>query len=315
MVSLRPLGVVEIIGAAFKLLRRNAKTMILISAVMLVPLNVIDFIVNNYFSRVDMALAALPPDAEPGKVVGLLIPDVLFVIAVTVIDLVAQLLVQLGSLKAIVDAYLDRTPDWRSSLMFAVKRLPVALGAVLLAIVPLSGGVLLCVLPGIFLATCWSLTGTVIAVEQKGPIAALGRSFSLVIKRFWPVLGAFVLSVVMVLVVQHLNGVVLDLPVVTPGQVLVTVQGVAITVFSILLLPFPAAVLTVLYFDLRVRQEGFGLEQMAAAFDGVGVAGSAQASPDPGPIALTAPASQPPEPVRSLVDEDDPFGLGKPGGS
>jgi hypothetical protein len=58
------------------------------------------------------------------------------------------------------------------------------------------------------------------------------------------------------------------------------------------MLPFLAAYLTVLYFDLRVRQEGYDLEILAAEL------GTLPAAPEEAP-----------------ADPDDPFGLGRPGDS
>jgi hypothetical protein len=139
-----------------------------------------------------------------------------------------------------------------------------------------------------------------LVVEQLGPVAAIQRSFGLVRRRFWPVLGVVLLSVVLYGTVSYLfslagslfswAGSVFTL---LGGQTSVGVPGAASvissTLTSIVVQPFIAAVLIVLYFDLRVRAEGYDLRVMATELGD-------------GP---------PPPPPNS--SPNDPFGLGSPG--
>ncbi len=64
-------------------------------------------------------------------------------------------------------------------------------------------------------------------------------------------------------------------------------QAVATTAASVLTTPFTAAVIAVLYFDLRVRKEGFDLELLARR---VGVE-----PPAGGPPGILPPSGEPPQ--------------------
>ena len=68
---------------------------------------------------------------------------------------------------------------------------------------------------------------------------------------------------------------------------------------SILVQPFLAVVITVVYFDLRVRKEGFDLDQLARRMGGEppaggGMPGGTDPAPDPGPGPITPPPPPPP---------------------
>ncbi|MGI8518640.1 MAG: hypothetical protein ACR2ME_09950, partial [Acidimicrobiia bacterium] len=206
------------------------------------------------------------------------------------------LLVLLALTKAIVDIYLDRPPDWKESLRYGLRRLPAAIGASLIAFIPLLVGFLLYVLPGVALATLWSLTGVAIAAEGRGPAAGLSRSFDLVKKRFWPMLGVLILSILITVVIGLVIGLIVGAATIATPAIQLEVQTLLSTAISIFTTPFTAAILTVAYFDLRVRLEGFDLEFMA------------QSSDSPVPPAPEAPVLPPPP------DDTDPFGLGRPGG-
>lgn len=294
--SLRPLGIPEIIDAAIRLLRRHARTLFSISAVVLVPLGVIQYFFSRSLERVALGLQPISPTADPDQVLEQMLdslgPLFLAGLASGALAGLAQLLVQLGSVKAISDIYLDRTPGWRDSLTYGFRRLPSAIGAFLIAVVPLVVGFLLCVLPGIALATFWSLTGVAVAAERLGPGAGLSRSYNLVKKRFWPMLGVLALAVLINIVIGLVSGAIVGAATLASATIQLELQTVLNLLISIVTTPFIVAVLTVAYFDLRVRQEGFDLELMAGRSE------SGQSAD---------------EPILPPADDTDPFGLGRPG--
>jgi hypothetical protein len=314
--SLRPLGVPEVIDAAFKLMRRNARTLFTIAAVVLLPLGIVEYFLSLFIeSTAPTTPLLIPETAPPDVVLELLLEDLgpllLAGLLSGVLSALAQAVVQLGSVEAVAEVYLDREPNWRTSLGAGLKRLPAGIGVFLIAIVPLIVGFLLCLLPGIWLAVMWSMVVPVLAVERLGPGASLGRSWKLVKNRFWPVLGVLALSFLITLVIQSVLSAVVTASFLFSGSVATEIQALVNTVSRILVTPFTASVIAVLYFDLRVRQEGFDLERMAAAIGQPaptpGIGPSAM-PPAPGP--QTAPPPPPPPP-----DDSDPFGLGRPGGS
>ncbi|MEX1003997.1 MAG: hypothetical protein WD990_12340, partial [Acidimicrobiia bacterium] len=153
--------------------------------------------------------------------------------------------------------------------------------------------------PGIWLWTSWYVAIPSLLVEGTRPIAALTRSFQLVKQRFWPVFGVGVLAWLISRVVVELLGLVVTLVTVVPSIMQSAETGnlegggvfgasvLAGSVASIVTVPFMAAVAVAVYFDLRVRFEGFDIEMLARQSKNLEI--------PPG----TAPDRNP----------DDPFGL------
>lgn len=76
--------------------------------------------------------------------------------------------------------------------------LPVLLpliGAGLLTAIGIVFGFVLLVVPGVYLLTIWAVTAPVIVVERRGVFDALGRSRRLVRGNGWPVLGTFLVAI------------------------------------------------------------------------------------------------------------------------
>jgi hypothetical protein len=108
-----------------------------------------------------------------------------------------------------------------------------------------------------------------IVVERLGPVAAIRRSWRLMVPRYWPVLGVGILAG---LIASLLNGVLagpLTLVVALFGsERLWPLLALGGSVPSLISTPFVAIVATLLYFDARIRREGFDLALTAAGLAG-----------------------------------------------
>ena len=99
-----------------------------------------------------------------------------------------------------------------------------------------------------------------VMIEGKGPMAALWRSWELVRGSWWRVLGigvAFVVVLVAATFIASVPGLILGLANDTAGNVLTTVGGILAT-------PIGYIGATLVYFDLRVRKEGYTLEALSS---------------------------------------------------
>jgi hypothetical protein len=117
------------------------------------------------------------------------------------------------------------------------------IGVSLLGGLGIGIGFVLCIVPGLFLITFWSLLAPVTVIEQPGVFGAFSRSMELVRGHAWPVFGTIVLVFLLVIaatIVAALIGLVL-------GDV-----GRAILNWLLNALTQPVAALTtsVLYFSL-----------------------------------------------------------------
>jgi hypothetical protein len=142
-------------------------------------------------------------------------------------------------------------------------------------------GFLAFVIPAIWLAVAWSVTYPVLLVEDVRGVAALKRSFALVKDHWWATFGRVAVAYILVLVVTAVaSSVIVAVPLLAVddtsfGALLLSNLGSLIV--TLLTTPFLAAVITLVYFDLRVRKEGFDLALLAERMGGAPAAGPAPA--------------------------------------
>ena len=119
-------------------------------------------------------------------------------------------------------------------------------------------GLILLIVPGIFLATIWAVTAPAIVVERVGIIDAFTRSWELVQGNFWPVLGAYVLGFLIVIgvsIVASAIGIAIGLA----GLIIL------IIIAGILTAPVLALISAILFFDLGGGQVAAAPAAPAAA--------------------------------------------------
>lgn len=124
------------------------------------------------------------------------------------------------------------------------------IGAGLLAGLGIGLGILLFVIPGLFLMTIWAVIAPVIVLERAGVIDAFGRSRELVRGDGWRVFGVIVSVFIIVFVVRAILGAI---------AVGIDDSAVARIVFdwigSSLTAPITGIVAAVIYFQLKGAKE------------------------------------------------------------
>jgi hypothetical protein len=166
--------------------------------------------------------------------------------------------------KAVATTYLGGQLTAGQALGATWRRFLPLLGARLLVLLTELVGGLACGVGAAFVMALWVVVTPAIVVEGLGPLRGMRRSASLCRARYWPVLGTALLSAV---ITQMLAGVVGGVPGVAAALIgyrwgfpLVALGNVAT---AVLVAPLTAIVATLIYFDLRIRQEGFDLQIMA----------------------------------------------------
>ncbi len=239
------------------------------------------------------------------------------------IGAIGSLIVQAAVVRVIGDAYQGRSTAWRDAISLGFRKaIPVFLTGLLIVI----GAIGLLIVTALIVAVVGTFSdvlalttaiflfvGIVVSVftlayvaipglivEQLRPVRAIRRSIDLVRPRFWPTFWTAVLAYVIVLVISLIIGGIVQAAVVIPaainsvgsgelsGGLISAVASVSNAVVSIFTTPFTAAVGIAVYFDLRVRFEGFDLELLARDMDQI----------EPAPPAAGS--------------DDDPFGLDNP---
>lgn len=293
--ELRPLGVGEMVDAAIRLYRTNFLTLIKISAVILGPIGLIQLIATIAVGPVDLlSLAVVDPDTTtPAEVFEPLIPIYTVLAITSLFSFLGSVLVEGASLTVLAHHYRGEETDWKDSLRVGWGRFLPLIAATLLVSLGAGFGLIFCLVPGVFLFTMWAVTPAALVTERLGPFAAMGRSYQLVRGRFWPVLGAIVLAYLLYMIANQIIGVITGVTTVLGSlngeQISFLPSVIGSALVSIVAAPFLAAMITVIYFDLRVRKEGYDLELMAQDLR-----------------QIEGDATLPPQ-------DDDPFGLGTPG--
>lgn len=306
VVSLRPLGIGEMLDAGLKLFRTQPRDMVLASFVLTVPAVALLVLVQ---------LSAGNPDAltRTDEVTGQPVPDgraLLVFLGATLVSTAILLAVTnlavAGTMRMSISAYLGTPVGWRESLRYAFSRLGSLTFLLILTTAGMVGGLLLCIVPGLWLQGVWGVAVPAMLVEELGAVGSLKRSFTLVRGRFWPVFGALFLAGLLASVVSSLLAAPALVVQFAGGSFVVSsiLSGLGQVVGSALTIPYTAAVTAVVYFDLRVRKEGYDLELLAQR---VGVAPSPEARAAAHAVRPAAPIG-PPQPVPP------PGGWGRPAG-
>jgi hypothetical protein len=155
---------------------------------------------------------------------------------------------------ALVEAVAD-VRDGRADLSLtetlgrAWSRLGPVAAAGILAAIAIVIGLILIIIPGLFLLTIWSLIIPAIVIEKRGAIESFGRSRELVRGHGWTVFGVVLVTIAINIVAAIVlaiafSGLSTDL-----GRYLANV------ISNTVIAPFVAATWTCMYFRLRALKE------------------------------------------------------------
>ena len=263
--GLRPLGVGEILDVAIKIYRARFGVMVKSVAVVLGPVFALSALIRISIPSDDFLFDDTVPGTTPEIDTDQLWAFIAGTVVIGILAYIASQIATGACFKSVSGAYLDENPDWRESLRFARSRLGSLLWLSLVMVVCLAPAFLACLLPGLYLYVAWSVAAPALLVEDVRGWSALKRSRQLVKGRFWPTVAVVVLVALLTGIVQAIFlGLAAGIVSVSGNEVATAVaDAIGQTASSALTTPLTAAVLAVLYFDLRVRKEGFDLELLA----------------------------------------------------
>jgi hypothetical protein len=316
--QLRPLSVGEVLDASFKVVRQSFGTLALCVLVVALPLNILNTLIiasttDNAFN-LDSAAVTAGNVSEGTQLAGGLVRAIINIVLLTIASA--------ACFRAVSSVYLGEKPTVEGSLSFGAKRvLPVIWLSILYSFGLILPFIAL-VLPGIWLAVAWSVSYPALLSEGLGGAKALGRSFGLTKGRWWPTFGTLLVMYLIVAVISGILSLLFGATLIASldnEALAAVVYTIVNTLSSLITLPLFAAVLTIIYFDLRVRKEGFDLHLLArgvgsstptspdnvAASSGLGGYGP----PEPSGGGFAPPTSAPPPPPRPSggLESGDPL--------
>ena len=163
----------------------------------------------------------------------------------SLVGIVAAFLLQATLVKAVQDVRDGRVDmSIGDTVRAATPFLAPVAGASILAGIAITIGLILIIVPGLFLITIWAVIVPVIVLEGSGVIASFGRSHQLVRGRGWHVFGTLVLTWIVLLVVNIVLGLIFSA---LPHALS---NGLSSIISGTLVSPFIALVVTLVYYRL-----------------------------------------------------------------
>ena len=262
---LHPMTLGDVLDGAFKLLKANLRTIVLVAAAFLIPVNLLaaflqrDLLGGNSILRVlnDPSLVEQSAGPSGAQLAG------------TAVAVLASVLVTPfvgGAVSRVVaSSYLGEELDPGPAIRVTGRRFLALLGVFLCGLLLKLAGLVLCLVGALVPMTFFLAATPAVVVEELGPIRALARSATLVRPRFWPTMGVAVVSGLLATVLGNILSTPFQIGALAIGfrwgWILVAVGSI---LPALLTTPFVAIVATLVYFDGRIRHEGFDLQVIAA---------------------------------------------------
>lgn len=284
VIPLRPLAVGEIIDGAVQTMRTHPKLLIGAAAVVAAVTQILGLLVQLPFLDDLTAMARLDPNTmTEQQVIDQLMSGLTGFFTGT---LLSVLLVVLGTVflsgfitVVVGHAVLGRPVTFAQAWEEFKPRLLPLLGATLLYGLMVTVGLILCIVPGIWLWILFALVTPALVLERSGVGTAFGRSKALVNGAWWRTFGILLLTVVISSVISWIISIPFGLAgavstglsgdptaALSAGSLILSTIGAIIA--STITLPFSSAVTVLVYVDRRMRAEGMDIELQRAAGHG-----------------------------------------------
>ncbi len=289
---LRPLGLGQLLDQAIRLYRRNFLKFIGIIAIVQIPLTLFQLLtsvltVSSMFSQLDSE-SGFPSDPSdifgPAYFAGiagsLLVAVVSFVLVQGVATAALTRAVAgsyLGEPVGIMEAYRKIGRSWVSLIGALLLAGLIGLGLLLWFLVPCVGWLTGLGMLAFLSMVIIPLIAPTIVLEQQPAARSIRRAWDLARRRFWWVLGfVFILFVFAQIVITvpvtlvtyifqfFIGGGPFDFST-TQTVIQTVIQSLTQLTLSLLYFPLQLTAITLMYFDLRIRTEGFDLALLAAS--------------------------------------------------
>jgi len=221
-----------------------------------------------------------------------------------IVELFAAFLLQATLVKAVQDIRDGRADlSIGETMSSALPYIWSVAGASILAGIGITIGLILIIVPGLWLITIWAVIIPVIIIERSGALNSFGRSRQLVRGHGWHVFGTLVLVFIILIVVDIVLGIIfVALP-------LVWRNGLSTVVSGTLVAPFLALVVTLIYYRLVGSGGGWPGAAAGAAPGGYGTPPGPAAGPQGG---YGTPPPPPPPGGPAGYPPGGPGGYGPP---
>ncbi len=268
---LRARSVTEIVDAAFQLYKRDALEYVLMAAIPYAPLIVVQLI---FFRTTSFGAMQIASASTTGQIVVVIVTGLAY-------TLMSGVLSRFSS-----DVYLEHPAGLTAVIQSVLKLVPRLIGASTLFLLILGVGFLPVILGGVVNSGLLIFLGIVIAfvwlfysvaryfaifplivLENRSIVEAFTRSSLLSKDRK----GHILLTLFLIFLIIWLFSLAIGVIALFAGNVAVTV--VAQTLYTVVAYPLIGITQMILYYDARIRAEGFDIEVMAGSLGAPPVTG------------------------------------------
>jgi len=264
---LHPMMFSDLLDGSFRLLKANLGTIVLVAAVFLIPVNLVaaffqrDLLGGHGFFDLMQDPSLVEEAAGPGPSTGPLVGSLIGAFATVLVTPFIG-----GATSRIVAAsYLGGELGAGPAMRATWRRFLVLLAVFFMTLLLKGAGLVLCLVGALVPMTLFLVTTPVVMLEETGPIRTMARSVVLVRPRFWPVMGVGVASGLLASVLGNILATPFSLAALAIGYrwgwILAAIGAI---LPALLTTPFVSILATLVYFDLRIRNEGFDLQMIAA---------------------------------------------------
>jgi hypothetical protein len=256
---LRPMDIGELLDRSFFIYRKH---FIVFTAIIALP-----YLATLVFSLARIVLAQVDIQLSVSVIGGLL-----FTLALTVISLITLSIGQAATVIAVSNVHLERPISIGNAYAGIKGYLLEIIFVLIFAGIGIFFGLILLVIPGIIIALAWSLALPVTVIEKEGPLDALRRSAQLTrgnrSRILVILLLVFIVRAIIVTIFQApflfigFSSIRNHAPIASWISVLNLIGGYLGTILSV---PISTIATSLIYYDLRVRKEGFDLQFMMSS--------------------------------------------------
>lgn len=279
--ELRPRSATEIIDAAFQILKRHYSQFLVIAALAYLPFFIVSIAAES-------AMPATTIGATPSF--GEFVPILVMLSLALLWFPIAEAAVFVGASDALLRGSVSAGDAFRQ----VFRKFPTLLGAAILKWLTISMAMTITMLPAMALLAVTAAAGSAIltvvigtlvifgvmfvamlvyvslyatspaiVLENVGAVESIGRSWRLSEGLRWKAFGAIVLA--WLLIVAPLLAMMMIFATIFENPV---IAQTAANVLSVLIYPVLGITFTLLYYDARIRKEGFDLQLLAGDLEG-----------------------------------------------
>lgn len=239
--TLGPRDLGELIRDTFTIYGKNFWRFVAIVAIVEVPLGIVWLIIT---------LAGMLPFILGNDNTEALIPLIPIWIILILVTVLAAIVMQGALIYAISKQHFRQPVDVGQAYRFAWRRAGSLIGAGLLVMLAVTGlAITIIGIPAaIYFGVKWAFAWQAVVLEGHDPTAALARSSALVKHNWW---RAFGITLLFGMIASTISSVLAVIPIL--GAIAGALLSVPIAVIGI----------TLLYYDLRVKKEGYTTDTLA----------------------------------------------------